>query len=187
MILLAWAPVDAELFLAFSVSCVQKWRSEDLCGSSASAWSDYPNTTPCLSFDVSTKPKFPFREEFALDTIAVSSFINFPGRLHLNEGEASNSSMLREAPSFVFAWITHFVSRFWLGLFILAKILIWGQYQIGTPLFFHFRLKKCKWSYLHDFETNKWTLCLWFSTVLARISIWKSKIMGSHIFIWAST
>jgi hypothetical protein len=116
-------------------------------------------------------PNFHSERSLHLDTIAVSSFINFPGRLHLNEGEASNSSMLREAPSFVFAWITHFVSRFWLGLFILAKILIWGQYQIGTPLFFHFRLKKCKWSYLHDFETNKWTLCLWFSTVLARISI----------------
>jgi hypothetical protein len=88
------------------------------------------------------------------DTIAATSFVNFPRRSHVNEGEAHSSSMLREAPSFVVVWISHYISRFWLGLFISVKIKnVWTLQQT----IFYFTL--------HGFDGDKWTFIYWFSAI----------------------
>ena len=101
-------------------------------------------------------PNFRSEGSSHFDTIAATSFVNFPRRSRVNEGEARRVSMLRETSSFVFARTLQNLSRFWLGLFISVKILIFGDFQSGRHLL--------------------WTLCLWFLTVLDRI-----RFLGTYI------
>ena len=77
-------------------------------------------------------PNFCSEGGLHLDTISATSFVNFPRRSHVNEGEAHNSYTLCEALSFVLAWILHFISRFWLGLFISVKILNFVFFRLGN-------------------------------------------------------
>jgi hypothetical protein len=111
------------------------------------------------------RPNFRSKESSHFDTIAASSFVNFPRRSHVNEGEARRVSMLREASSFVFTRTLQNLSRFWFGLFISVKILIFGYFWKNVRT-----LQRTIFDFtLHVFDGKKWTFIYWFSTVLARI------------------
>jgi hypothetical protein len=131
-------------------------------------------------------PNFHSEGSSHFDKIAATRLVNFPRRSRVNEGEARRVSMLREASSFIFVRTSQNLSRFRLGLIFSVKILIFGNFQTGRHLLFHFRLKQnanritfgyiCRWILLHDNERDKWTLCRWFSTVLDRI-----RFLGTYI------
>jgi hypothetical protein len=102
---------------------------------------------------VSAKPGL----QFAVWHYRSYKLCNFPRHSHVNKVEARSSSMLREASSFVFACTLQFISWFWLRLFILVRILIFGYFwrNIWTlhQIIFYITL--------HGFDGEKWNFIYW--------------------------